>query len=133
MKTTIIIAAKRTILILTLFSVFQIQQVNAKSPEKTGPANNTFDISILAPVTPKEATFNDVVPEKAPSMVSIVPVAPKEATFDEDNSLEISTELLKVVAPVTPVEADFDDAVINTKDTGTVKFNVPIEASFSDF
>ena len=132
MKTTIIIAAKRAMLIFTLFSFFQIQQANAKSPGTRGPAKNIFDLSILAPVTPKEATFDDVIPEKAPSMVSLAPVAPKEATFD-DSSPEISMELLKKVAPVTPAEADFNDAVVDAKDTVIVKFNVPFEANFSDF
>ncbi len=135
MKTTINIAAKRAILIFTLFLGSQIQLLMAKSPENSGPAKNIFDLSVLAPVTPKEATFDDVLPEKAPSMVSIAPVAPKEATFDDDDSsLEISTELLREVAPVTPAEADFDDASIDTgKDSSTVKFYVPLEANFSDF
>jgi hypothetical protein len=135
MKTTIIIAAKRAILIFTLFSVFQIQQVNAKSPGNRGPEKNIFDFSILAPVTPKEATFDDVVPEKAPAMVSVAPATPKEATFeDADSAPEISTEFLKKVAPETPREAEFNDPSPDAKQqVPSVIFSVPTEALFIDF
>ena len=158
MKTSIIIAAKRAILIFTLFLGFHIQLVMAESPANSSPAKNTLALSVLAPVTPKEATFDDVLPEKAPVMVSLAPIAPKEATFDDvlpekppsmvslapvtpkeatfdvdDNSPEISTEFLKKVAPVTPVEADFNDPSPDEGiNTCTIKFNVPLEASFND-
>lgn len=129
------IAAKRAILILTLFLGFQIPTVIAKSPVNNNPAKNTLDLIALAPVTPKEATFYDVLPEKAPSMVSLAPVTPKEATFDDDDSsVEISTELLREVAPVMPKEADFNDAAPDADPKIiTIKFNTPPEADFSDF
>jgi hypothetical protein len=135
MKTTINITAKRAILIFTLFLGFQIQLVMAKSPENSSPAKNTLGLSILAPVTPKEATFDDVLPEKAPAMVSLAPIMPKESTFDDnDSSTEISSELLKKIAPVTPSEADFNDVSPETdKEINIVKFSVPVEANFSDF
>ena len=135
MKTTINIAAKRAILIFTLIFSFQIQHVMAKSPENSSPAKNTLGLFALVPVTPKEATFNDVLPEKAPSMVSLAPVMPKEATFnDDDISTDINSELLKKVAPVTPSEADFNDASPKAdKDISIVKFRAPLEANFSDF
>jgi hypothetical protein len=135
MKTTIHIAAKRAILIFTLLLGFQIQLVIAGSPSSSSPAKNTLDLSALAPVTPREATFDDILPEKAPSMVSIAPATPKEATFDDDdNSPEVSAELLKVTAPVTPAEADFNDASPEPDmDADAIKFFVPVEASFIDF
>jgi hypothetical protein len=135
MKTKINIAAKRAILIFALFLGFQIQLVMAKSPENSTPAKNTSGLSILAPVTPKEATFDDVLPEKAPIMVSLTPITPKEATFDDSySSTEISSEFLKKIAPVTPSEADFDDVSPETyKVINVVKFSVPVEANFSDF
>ncbi|TRZ75684.1 MAG: hypothetical protein D4R97_02080 [Bacteroidetes bacterium] len=135
MKTIIIIAAKRAILIFTLFLGFQVQLVMAESPTNSSPTKNTLDLSVLAPVTPKEATFDDILPEKAPSMVSLAPVAPKEATFDDDDSsIEISTELLREVAPVTPAEADFNDASPEAdKNINAIKFRVPLEANFIDF
>ena len=135
MKTTLYITAKMSILIITLFLGFQIQLVMAKSPTSSGTAKSTSDISALAPVTPKEATFEDGVPEKAPSMVSIAPTPPKEASFEyDDSSHEISTELLKEVAPATPAEADFNDAAPDAdKDRKALRFTTPGEASFSDF
>lgn len=135
MKTTIDITAKRAILIFTLFLGLQIQLVMAKSPVNNSPSKNTLDLSTLAPVTPKEAAFDDVVPEKAPSMVSLAPVTPKEASFnDDDSSSEISTELLREVAPVTPKEADFNDASTDVdQDMTKIKFYAPLEADFSDF
>jgi hypothetical protein len=135
MKTTINIAAKRAILIFSLFLGYQIPVVIAKSPVNNSPAKTTLDLSALAPATPTEATFDDVLPEKAPSMVSLAPVTPKEATFDdEDSSPEISTELLREVAPVTPEEADFNDASPDTEpNITTVKFQAPPEADFSEF
>jgi hypothetical protein len=134
MKTTMNIAATRAILIFTLFLGLQIQLVMAGSPTNSSPVKNTLDLSVLSPVTPKEATFDDVLPEKPPSMVSLAPVTPKEATFDiDDNSPEISTEFLKKVAPVTPAEADFNDPSPDEGiNTCTIKFNVPLEASFND-
>lgn len=135
MKTTINIAVKRTILIFSLFLGFQIQLIMAKSPENSSPAKNTPGLSNLAPVTPKEATFNDVLPEKVPAMVSLALIMPKEATFDDnDSSNEISSELLKKIAPVIPSEADFNDVPTETdKVINIVKFCFPIEANFSDF
>jgi len=135
MKTTIKIAAKRAILIFTLFLGFQIQLVMAESPANISLAKNTLGLSALAPDTPKEATFNDVLPEKAPAMVSLAPTAPKEATFDDDgSSFEISTELLREVAPVTPAEADFNDASSEAdKNINAIKFCTPLEANFNDF
>ncbi|MGA2823600.1 MAG: hypothetical protein ABSE72_08755 [Bacteroidales bacterium] len=135
MKTTINIAAKRAILIFTLLLGFQIQLVMAKSPENSSPVKNTPGLFTLAPVTPKEATFNDVLPEKAQAMVSLAPIMPKEATFnDYDSSNEISSELLKKLAPVTPSEADFNDISPETDiDINIVKFRVPMEANLSDF
>ena len=134
MKTTINITVKRAILIFTLFLGFQIQLVMAKSPENSSLAKNTFGLSTLAPVTPKGATFYDVLPEKAPSMFSLAPIMPKEATFDDESSTEINSELLKKVAPVTPSEADFNDAPPESdKDISIVKFRAPLEANFSDF
>jgi hypothetical protein len=134
MKTTINIAAKKAILIVSLFLISNIQLVMAKSPS-TGTSRNSFDIAALAPETPKEATFDDVIPEKPPVMVSIAPVTPKEATFeDEESTPEISTEFLKEVAPETPKEADFEDAAADTdKNIQLIIFRAPVEALFVDF
>jgi hypothetical protein len=143
MKTTINIAAKRALLIFALFSGLQVQLLMAHSVS-AGPAKTTLDITTLAPVTPKEATFNDEatlndndnLPE-ARTYVNLAPVTPKEATFDDDDDYAgtgITNEFLREVAPVTPAFADFDDSVPDAaEDTVAVTFTIPMDADFTDF
>ena len=135
MKTTINISVKRAILIFTLFSGLQIPLMMASSPVNAGPAKNTLDISTLAPVTPKEATFNDNIPEER-TYFKLAPVTPKEATFEDADyaSAEITSEFLREVAPVTPASADFDDSVPDAaQETVDVTFTIPLDADFPDF
>jgi hypothetical protein len=135
MKTKITIQATKAILIIALISGFQIGTLMAKSPSTNIPERNAIALSDLAPVVPKEATFDDGVPEKAPSMVSLAPVTPAEATFDDSPAIsEISEELIKEVAPVTPSEADFSDLSSSDEiDTDNLEFVVPFVAEFGDF
>jgi hypothetical protein len=136
MNTTINIAGKNSILIIILITAtFCIPSLMAKSPSVTTSDINRSGLTALAPVTPKEATFDDLVPEKAPVMVSIAPATPREATFDDDTvTAEISTDLLKKVAPVTPAESDFDDVSPEEYlSISSLKFGAPLEASFTDF
>jgi hypothetical protein len=135
MKTTINIAATRAILIFLLLSGLQLQYVLAKSPVNSGPSKASFELFVLAPNTPKAATFEELVPEKSATPLSLAPIIPKEATFDDEyKSVEISNELLKEVAPVTPTEADFNDAAPNSsKEVMDVKFIVPFQTGFEDF
>ena len=134
MKTTFNIAVKKIILIFTLFAGLQGQLLMAKSPVTAIPARNLVDCASLAPVTPKEATFSDIVPEKAPVMVSMAPSMPGEATFEDDFcNAEISNSLLKQVAPVTPEEATFEELPSLRGDEISLKFIVPMEAEFTGF
>ena len=136
MKTKMNISVKRAILILTIISGFQISMLQAKSPEKIGPSLKSSDFTSYAPVTPKEAYFNDIIPEKAPVMVNIAPETPKEATFnDDDNTPVESPQFLSTLAPVTPPEADFNDS--NPTDEASLVLtvarpNTPTQASFDD-
>lgn len=137
MKTTINIAAKRAILILTLFSGIQISTLMAKSPGYSGPAKNNLDLPSLAPATPKEATFQDNIPEEK-SYVNLAPFTPKEATFEDDNNNNtgtgITSDFLREVAPITPDFADFEDAAPDlVNDTVAVHFRTPQNADFTDF
>jgi hypothetical protein len=135
MKTRMNITVEKVVLIISiLLSIFS-QNLMAKSPLKSGLAGNESTLVILAPVTPTEATFSDVIPEKAPSMVNIAPVTPTEAFFEDTiTAPEVSNELLKKVAPVTPKECGFDDlSQEEYPETIGIKFNTPGEASFSDF
>ena len=135
MKTTINIAAKRVLLIFTLFTGLQIQLMMASSPVLAGPAKNTFTITSLAPVTPKEATFNDNIPEERTN-INLAPVTPKEATFEDADysSTEITSEFLREIAPVAPAFADFDDSFPEAiQDTSVATFTIPMEADFPDY
>lgn len=67
----------------------------------------------LAPVTPKEADFNENVPEITRNNYDYLkPLSPKEATFDETDNNDMKTtwdNLLEKLSPVTPKEADFNE------------------------
>jgi hypothetical protein len=67
---------------------------------------STFDFSSLAPATPAEADFFDIVPEKNIDFTILAPVTPFEADFNDaftDADFNVSS-----FAPVTPAEADFE-------------------------
>ena len=109
MKKLITITATRVISVLIFLSGFNAQALVA-NPSTHAPAKNVNDITALAPVTPKEADFNDVIPEKAPVMVSLSPTTPKEATFEEEGSSpELNAGRIKGLAPSFPKEAGFDN------------------------
>lgn len=67
----------------------------------------------LAPDSPIEADFSDIAPETDASNTILVPVTPKEATFDDEIYSESLNEdsLLKSLSPSTPDEADFEEPV----------------------
>ncbi|MCX6246143.1 MAG: hypothetical protein NTW10_00280 [Bacteroidetes bacterium] len=74
----------------------------------------------LAPVTETNATT---------SLVSLAPVTPVEATFEEIATLTDYT----VFAPVTPLEAGFDESdLVQPVDYSTLPPTTPSEADFSD-
>jgi hypothetical protein len=65
----------------------------------------------LSPSSPGEADFNDLVPEANNSNTIIMPVTPREATFDDDTNQESISEetLLNTLSPSAPDEADFEE------------------------
>jgi len=91
----------------------------------------------LAPVTPKEAFFNDVEPRPITEINHLAPITPKEATF-EDIKAEFQIEsinplLLQKLVPQTPKEAEFEDPSVEKK-TGIDPLAPisPLAASFED-
>ena len=115
MKTTIFIL---TALFVTNFSILSagnpkinILKVNDKSD------NIALSNADLAPVTPKEAFFNDVEPKPSGEINRLAPITPKEATFEdikaESNIQSINPVILQKIAPVTPKEAEFEDPAID--------------------
>ena len=66
----------------------------------------SYDIASLAPVTPAEAEFSDAVPSANVDLKWLAPVAPNTADFDADfDGLTVNFPNL---SPWTPAEADFE-------------------------
>jgi hypothetical protein len=96
MKTTMMITAA---LLLNVTVLFAGNSSNVATSASEAPA---FSITALAPVTPKEATFEEAVVD----FTSLAPVTPKEADFEENtDTLNILIQTLK---PVSPAVADFE-------------------------
>lgn len=87
----------------------------------------------LAPTTPKEADFNDIVPEiDEKNYDYLKPFTPKEATFDETDNNEMKTSLdnlLEKLSPVTPKEADFNEIY----ELNFMKYLQPVTPREADF
>lgn len=106
-----IFSAKFFTILSTLIILLQVNSVFADNlPSGTSETRSeiaTPDFSILRPITPKEADFNDVAPEIQIEFRNLAPELPKEADF-EDNVFESEENS---IAPATPIEADFSDQV----------------------
>jgi hypothetical protein len=122
MKTNTIILA--TLLILQVSFLFAS---NDGVPVNTNKEMNLSTVLLLAPSTPKEATFEEMAP-KAEILV-LAPFTPTEATFeDEAEGFSISS-----LAPVTPAEADFnDDEPALNGNTVSMAPVTPSEADFNE-
>jgi len=87
MKTKIII-----ILALTTLNINLVSARNNSPKGADGPSKSDFSVSlsVLAPVTPSEATFEDATDiNPAPTALSsLAPVTPKDAFLDEITSVE---------------------------------------------
>ena len=98
MKSTItILAAVLTLSASVLFAG------NETSSAPVSNETNTIKMSILAPVTPSEATFEDI--PSVNEIAALIPVTPTEATF-EDVSGDVMPN--NALAPTTPATADFE-------------------------
>jgi hypothetical protein len=83
-----------------------VTPTEATFEETTITSAISFDFTSLAPATPFEADFSDVVPEKNLDLTILAPVTPAEADFNE--TTESQSDILSALAPVTPSEADFE-------------------------
>jgi len=119
--------------ITTILATLLILQVNFLFanhdgvPVKTVREMNFSAVQLLTPVTPKEATFEEMTP--ATEILILAPVTPKEASFeDEEEDLNITS-----LAPVTPAEADFnDDGPALNRDMVSLAPVTPAEADFNE-
>jgi hypothetical protein len=96
MKTTMILTA---VLLLNVTVLFAGKNTNITTSASEAPA---ISLNNLAPVTPKEATFEETVVD----FTNLAPITPKEADFEENtDTLNIYIQSL---APVNPAIADFE-------------------------
>ena len=85
--------------------------------------NSTVILMTLAPSTPAEAIFEEIVADN--TFLGLLPATPDVATF-EDFSIEMVSVM--DLSPVTPSEADFTDSV--SVDLGQLSPVTPIVADF---
>ena len=112
-------AMKATTFILALIFAMNFTLLFAGDPKYSTLKDDvkTDNISFyhieLAPVTPKEAFFNDVEPLPATEIIRLAPITPKEAIFEDSASESIIQSIKPVnlgkVIPITPKEAEFED------------------------
>jgi hypothetical protein len=120
MKATIIILA--AVLTLTANAIFAGNETSS-TPVTTD--NTTISMKFLAPATPAEATFDDLIVVN--EITDLLPVTPSEATF-EDVPIVITS--IVNLAPVVPTQADFEDVVDVTIDISTL---APVTPAVADF
>ena len=117
MKTMFHILTALFVMNFTLLSAGNPKVIIVKANVKT--ENIAFRNVELAPVTPKEAFFNDVEPRPIAEINHLAPITPKEATFEdikvELNIQSISPLILQKIAPSTPKEAEFEDSSQETQ------------------
>jgi hypothetical protein len=118
--TTIILTAVLLLSMNVLFASNDGASVNTETNSFTTlapitPSEATFEeVNItsaiafnLAPVSPIEADFSDAIPETIIDISTLAPVTPGEADFASDDE----TTNTSVLAPVTPSVADFSDGI----------------------
>ena len=117
--TTIILAALFTLQVSALFAGNESTKINS------APAGSVFELTTLIPVTPAEATFEEVNSDMINSS-ALAPVLPKEAEFEE------MTPIVNLVslAPVTPAEADFSDTADQMTD---ISLLAPVTPGVAEF
>lgn len=93
-------------------TVFTLNDRNVISLVPATPAAATFEdyveviaVSLLAPVTPSEAAFEEMSDETV-SIMDLAPAAPSMADFND--STEVAGPDIRILAPVIPVEVDFE-------------------------
>jgi len=118
-----------TLILFTAIQIFLATFTFGNNEGVPESANNEMNFSsflISAPVTPKEATFEEI---QLTESLLIAPVTPKEASFDDEAEIPIPYGL----APVTPAEADFNDNEPSMNTSGiSVAPVTPTEADFTE-
>jgi hypothetical protein len=130
MKSIYILAAFLGLNYNTIFAAVNVSESNDVSNETTlgiaatvlapvTPAEATFEdavevnsttinLSVLAPSVPKIADFSDGAPSTEMSRINLAPVTPKEADFEDESEINTATTV-QDLAPATPATADFEN------------------------
>ena len=120
---------KATTIIIASVLALQVNILLAGNEATLGPVTNetaTITLASLAPSTPTEVTFEEVV--EMNEFANLAPMIPSEATF-EDMPSEIAS--IVDLAPMTPTVAEFEDAVdMITVNVIDLAFVTPDEADF---
>lgn len=116
---------------IILAAIFAIQTTFLfAGNESTIPANNPpagFDYSVLVPVTPSEATFEEMETVTIHA-ADLMPVVPVEAEFEEMSSAAAID--VTALAPVVPAVADFEENELSVPDASTFAPKTPVLADF---
>jgi hypothetical protein len=123
--TTIIIAAVLSLQFNILFAGNPDNNVNNNVSDNE---ISNFSLINLAPVTPSEAGFSDVIPEPLVNVTKLAPVTPAEADFN-DNAPEINSNTIDL-APETPSVADFEEIDADQPDYNLL---IPVAPTKADF
>jgi len=94
-------------------------------PKNSNSLLNSNTFASLAPITPLEATFEEVSVSSEFSFLA--PSTPVEAGFEEEADVVTSLHL----GPVTPVEADFSDDVPDS--SSEISSLAPVTPTAADF
>lgn len=93
---------KTITIIITAVLALSINILFASTPSATHPVSNKTVLSILAPIIPMEASFDDA--DMIPDYSSLIPSTPAEATFEEASPNFDYSNLV----PAFPATADFE-------------------------
>lgn len=131
MKTMYVLAA---FLGLQFNTIFAAENFSESPSSVSGNATVTV-LNQLSPVTPAEATFEDLSEPGFSNPVSDIlePSVPVEADFS-DEAPAVAEVSVTILAPVTPKEADFEDETGNGRMTPQEDLApvTPVIADFED-
>jgi len=113
----------KIIIAVALFLQISVLFAGNENLAPVSEMNSTVILMTLAPSTPAEATFEEVVVEN--TFLGLSPITPDVASFEN-----FSIEMVSVMdlSPLTPAEADFTDTV--SDNLGQLAPVTPIEADF---
>ena len=129
---------KTAILTISVIFLLSVRTVYAGNDLESPGANASINESLLknlAPVTPKEANFDEefLGMDKNLTIESLAPTSPKTATFDDTITREMSMkEILRLLAPKSPKDVDFNDPMGSINSLRQFRPLTPKEASFEE-